>query len=150
MPWSALPPHIDDEHEWKGTDWDKPGLSWHNKYKGWFAYGPRAKEKWARWRTIPRVLVKLKGKGPWRYETDDLSGKSYLSRVQYWTRWHFQIQWPFMVAFHIYWRAKDVPQEPNRLSDATIKKMFFFYGPGHRDGDAVYWCPSFFVGGSWK
>jgi hypothetical protein len=75
--------------------------------------------------------------------------EGYLSRVQYYTRWHFQIQWPFMVAFHFYFKAKDVP-EYGKPRPELNNKLFYFYLGAHRDGDKVYWFPSAFMGLTWK
>lgn len=154
MPWSALPEHIDEPSEWAGTDFDKPGWRWHNQIKGWFAYGPRAKEWWARWRGVPKVIFALRGAGEWRYESDAELWKGetgiYLSRVQYYCRWHVALQWPLQLSFHWYWHAADVPTAPDRPKDLSMKKLVFGYGPTHRDSDTVYWFPSFFLGGTWK
>jgi hypothetical protein len=75
--------------------------------------------------------------------------QGYLSRIQYYTRWSFQIQWPLMIAFHCYFRAKDVPVygQPRPNLD---NKLFFAYIGAHRDGDKVYWFPSAFIGLTWK
>lgn len=75
--------------------------------------------------------------------------QGYLSRIQYYARWHFQIQWPFMIAFHFYFKAKDVPKygEPRPNTDS---KLFYFYFGAHRDSDKVYWFPSAFAGLVWK
>ena len=171
MPKSALPDHIDEPHEWDGTDWDWWGQKWMLKIKHWFAYGPRAKEWWARWREVPIVLFGIKGAGPWRYEyTKD--GKPdffydenncigfwhkvphpdlyYLAVTQYFSRWHFAVQWPFHVTFHIYF-TKDIPIQPQRPEeDYTIRTMFFIRFGARRDADRVYWFPSMFVGGDFN
>lgn len=147
MPWSALPPHIDEPSEWVGSDWDNPWQRWLLKIKGWFAYGYRAKEWWARWRRYPVVLFALRGSGMWRIEwdDDDLDAPGYLSRVQYWCRWHVQLQWPLFFAFHVYLKN---PAEPERYNRNT--PLVYFYVGAHRDADGVYWFPSAFVGGGWK
>jgi hypothetical protein len=75
--------------------------------------------------------------------------RAYLSRIQYYTRWHFQIQWPFMVAFHFYFKAADVPEWGKPRPD-TDGKLFYCYFGAHRDADKVYWFPSAFVGLVWK
>lgn len=140
--------------------------------KPWEAFGPRSNYWWARWRSTPLTIFAIHGKGPFRLERDGhpdaaldeapgrfrtlwMAGSNtenayYFSRVQYWTRWHFAVQWPFQITFHAYWRAKDVPNYPDRPRDLTIKDVFFVYGPIHRDADKVYWIGSFFIGGGWK
>lgn len=79
----------------------------------------------------------------------DVIMPGYLSRVQYYTRWSFQIQWPLMVAFHWYKSPADVPKygEPRPNTDG---KLWFVYFGAHRDGDKVYWFPSAFLGRVWK
>lgn len=160
MPKSALPERLQDPANWKGTDDDVWYMRWRIPLKGLFAYGPRATEKWARWREYPLTLFKRKGRGDWRLENDQeemlwnglnrnlISSDYYLSRVQYYTRWHFQIQWPFMIAFHFYFRAKDVMPYGTRQN--VDNKLFYFYFGAHRDTDKVYWFPSAFLGLTWK
>lgn len=75
--------------------------------------------------------------------------QGYLSRIQYYTRWSFQIQWPLMVAFHWYWKAADVPVYGQPRPDTDGKLVFVYFG-AHRDGDKVYWFPSAFLGRVWK
>lgn len=75
--------------------------------------------------------------------------EAYLSRVQYYTRWSFQIQWPLMIAFHWYWKAADVPEYGKERPDTDGKLVFMYFG-AHRDGDKVYWFPSAFAGRVWK
>lgn len=152
MPKSALPPDFPETAAGTGTDWDNPIQGWIKK--SWFAYGPRAKEWWARWREFPFTILALFGKGYSRWETSggELAVKSvpspvllfqpttvYLSAIQYWCKWSFQIQWPFFVAFHVY--LSDVG--PNR-------KMIYVRFGARRDADKVYWFPSLFVGGTWN
>lgn len=148
MPWDALPDHIDTPAEWNGTDWDNKWQRWLLKFKGWFAYGPRSKYWWAKWRKFPIVLFKMKGRGEWRYERDGDITEYYLSVVQYYTRWHFAIQWPFHVSFHVYWRELDVPPRsaPNN-GKTTIAEMLYIRFGARRDSDVVYWFPSIFIGG---
>ena len=75
--------------------------------------------------------------------------QGYLSRVQYYTRWSFQIQWPLMVAFHFYTKASDVPVYGQPRPD-TDGKLWFVYFGAHRDADKVYWFPSAYLGRNWK
>jgi hypothetical protein len=151
-PWSALPEHLNSPEEWDGKDDDKTGLlgKFRKKYKGWFAFGPRATEKWARFRTFPIVLIALRGTGFWRTEDDRLPAERgepqrlliwrvmdwnayghqcYVPRVQYWNKWHFALQWPlFLHAHYGSWQ---------------------FYAGFKRDADRVYWL-ALYLGRVWK
>ena len=155
MPWSALPEHLNTPEKWSGSDWDiwymRPLL----KIKGWFAYGPRATEKWAKWRPIPKDLLNINAT---RKETlEDYQTKksttahmlTYTSVIQYWTRWHFLIQWPFHISFHVFWFEKDVMPEPAR-KDFTLKNMVYVRFGARFDNDQIYWCPSLFIGGDFN
>lgn len=171
MPFSALPDKLNpriNPNAWVGSDNDTWYARWTLKFQGFFAFGPRATQAWAKWREIPKVLFAIKGKGPWRWEYTDGSielfdyegpvlrdktlgaSKFYLSRVQYYTRWHFAIQWPLQLTFHIYWKERSIPAIGGRPSNASLKTMLFVYGPTHRDADIVYWILSFFIGGTFK
>lgn len=163
MPWDALPERLQSPEAWKGTDNDTWYARWTLQFQGWFAFGPRAKEWWANWKFPPRVLFKIGGKGTWRYEwisDPTVPGINYptvvqqwkvLSRCQYYKRWHFAVQWPFMVTFHIYWHEKDVPSATGSwVNEFDISRLLFIYGPIHWDADLVYWILSFYFGGQWK
>lgn len=162
MPWSALPEGLNKPSDWNGKDDDKFWFTkWRKSVKGWFAFGPRAKEWWARFRKVPVCLFYIGGKGVMRIEDDQieagimslkgLHGPWYLSRIQYWTRWHLQIQWPFFIAFHCYWKEEDVPPCPWRPLETGIKHMFYFYWGFSRDSDKVYWLTLIpFIGGVFK
>jgi hypothetical protein len=159
MPLSALPPRLQAEENWKGTDDDVWYMRWRIPLKGLFAYGPLATESWAHWREYPKVLFVRHGKGSLRWESDignecicpafesPACGNvpMYLSAIQYWTKWHFQISWPFFVAFHFYF--DEVPTYANR---ADNKRVLYFRFGARRDADRVYWFPSLFLGGSWN
>jgi hypothetical protein len=169
MPKSAMPEWIKDQAEGTGTDWDNPIQK--HFHKSWFAFGPRATEWWARWREFPITLLGLFGSGFVRFETEtwerdssaDMTvssdtrwyvingrfGNDYLSRVQYYLRWHVQVQWPLMVAAHFYTSAKDVPV-PGQPRPDTDGKLWFFYVGAHRDPDKVFWFPSGYLGRNWK
>jgi hypothetical protein len=73
----------------------------------------------------------------------------YLSAIQYYTRWHFAIQWPFHIQFHFYFKASDVPVYgvPRPKLDG---KLFYFRFGARRDGDKIFWFPSFFAGLTWN
>jgi hypothetical protein len=171
MPLDALPERLQTAEAWKNTDMDNIFQRWIIKnpwIHGLLAYGPRSKHKWACWRTIPKVLFAIKGEGPWRWEHDEaptladydkgvLKDKTlshagyYLSRIQYWCRWHFSIQWPFIITFHVYFKKKDImPVELSTSHNLPNNTLIYFYIGAHRDGDVVYWFPSAFLGGTWK
>jgi hypothetical protein len=163
-PWDALPEHIDEPGEWAGTDDDTWLMRWRLKIKGWFAYSYRSRYWWARWRKTPIVLFAVRGKGLWRFENDvndltcvDLNPcwKSderpfYLSRVQYYCRWHFKIMWPLFIAGHVYPKAADVPKPGEPVGDAQDGKLYQAYAGAARDADQVYWFPSAATGKVWK
>lgn len=148
---------------------------WYQKAtKTTFAFSYRCTEWWAKWRKIPKVLIAVKGKGQWRFEQhnspDDVGGENwtffgsylpvfrefyggdtewYLSRIQYYTRWHFAIQWPLMISFHFYFKASDVPV-PGQTRPDSDGKLFYFYW-NHYDADMIYWMiTSIFIGFVWK
>lgn len=145
MPWSALPPHLNSPGAWNGKDDDDHSWTkWRKAVKGWFAFGPRAKEGWARFREWPITLVAISAKGQLRFENDYLAIKApakpvffydsrfnrfYLSRVQYWVDWDLQIQWPLFLGFH--WKG------------------WQGYIGFKRDADKVYWLALYF-GRTWK
>ena len=152
MPFSALPDHLNPKinpEAWKGTDDDNFWMRWRIKLKGWFAYGPRATELWAKWREFPIVLTALFGNGESRWEESNglfairsvnksifwcYSRTVYLSRIQYWCNWSFQIQWPLFIAFHIKYKGK----------------LLYCYLGAARDADKIYWFPAAFLGTVWK
>ena len=164
VPKSALPEHIDEAHEWDGKDDDQHWYTkWRKYVKGWFAFGPRATERWAKWRKYPIILVAVRGNGFWRFEDDVQDGTPtpshrcmkwasaepwYLSRIQLWTRWHIQIQWPLFIAAHYYKRSEDRLQFPDKAD--RDGKLWFFYVGAKRDADKVYWCPAIYIGRNWK
>lgn len=160
-----------------GTNWFGRLYRWYNKStKTWFAFSYRCTEWWARWRKYPRVLFAVRSKqGVFRAEslkgdgqnvarvlwnTDiwlssphdefvEVFDEGYLSRIQYWCRWHFAIQWPLMISFHFYPKAADVPKfgEPRPELDG---KLWFAYW-NHFDADLVYWMiTSGYIGRNWK
>lgn len=158
MPWDALPEHINTPEKWAGTDWDNPWQRWLLRIKGIFAYSAcgRSKHQWANWRTWPITLVKVGGSGEWRYENDIRSWvtlsypDSYLSAIQYFKRWHFAVQWPFHVTFHVYFSQKSVPTFPTRPSKSVDGRMLYLRFGARRDADKVYWFPSLFLGLTWN
>jgi hypothetical protein len=126
-----------------------------------------------KWRLMPTVIFAMKGKGPWRLESTDskiivpmdglpnptffprletsaasIMTPFYLSRVQRWTRWHFQLCWPFLVAGHFYFKAEDVPT-PEKEHD-TDGQLLNAYRGWHRDEDEIFWGDGGFAGTVWK
>ena len=167
MPLSALPKHLqdvenhfpDDEQFGTKTLFGKLYRWYQKKTKTWFCFSYRCIEWWARWRQFPFVLFAVGGDGPWRYESQDGSATSYkqlntgnnwyLSRIQYYKRWHFAIQWPLMVSFHFYFKAINVPT-PENPHPNTEGTLFYFYW-NHFDNELIYWMfTSLYLGRNWK
>lgn len=174
MPLSAMPEHLNSKEEIEAAfpDDSQYGDSWfgrlykrYNKAtKTWFAFSYRCTEWWARWRKYPKIIFAVGGKGSWRFETEhgelilftldmlEHTGAkdiAYLSRIQYYKRWHFAIQWPLMISFHFYLKESDVPSpvEPRPELDG---KLWFGYW-NHFDADLVYWMvTSAYLGRGWK
>ncbi len=178
MTLSALPPRLQSDENWKGTDDDVWYMRWRIHLKYLFAYGPRATELWARWREWPITVFAVRSKkGSFRTETETYDRDSsredynnntsfflednvrlvfwqgkqreivrgYLSAIQYWTKWHFQLQWPFFIALHFY--IDSVPVYPDHGEN---KRVFYFRFGARRDADKIYWLPSFYLGGVWN
>jgi len=145
VPRSALPSHLDEPSEWRGTDWDNPCQRWMLKFKHWFAFGPRATEWWARWRPVPKDLIAVNCR---RIET--INGLAYTSVIQYWSRFSVLIQWPFHVMIHWYWPWTKIPDEPDIPGDFIFLDMIFVRFGARFDNDQVYWFPSFFIGGDFN
>lgn len=174
MPLDALPEHLQDiENNFPDDDQysNIPILGKMYRYfnkttKTWFAFSYRCKNRLFRWRKYPKLLLGIGGQGVWRWEpviphtpeiydrnNNPLSGGQpsfyYLSRIQYYKRWHFAIQWPLIISFHAYFRNEDVPVYGKERPD-TDGKLFFFYW-NHYDADLVYWMlTSIFIGLGWK
>jgi hypothetical protein len=126
-----------------------------------------------KWREVPTIIFAMKGQGPWRLESDGVPSvsmetpgekfwffprletsaasimtKFYVSRIQYWTRWHVQIQWPLFICFHWYKDAKDVlPTGSNEDRDG---KLIMGYIGAKRDADKVFWYVAAFFGKCFK
>lgn len=83
---------------------------------------------------------------------------AYISRIQYYSRWHFAIQltiWeniPFafpMVSFHRYSKKEDVPEYGKPRPELDGKLWFLYWG--HFDADLLHWLlTSGYVGKNWK
>jgi hypothetical protein len=166
----ALPERLQTPEAWKGTDMDNWFQRWilkNPRIHGLLAYGPRDPHWWECWRTIPKVLFAIGGKGAWRWESDtnktvaDFDGfilrdrtltkaGYYISRIQYWKRWHLAIHWPFLVTFHFYFKEEDVLVPQINQGSSVDRKLFYCYFGAHRDADQVYWFPSAFLGLTWK
>lgn len=172
MPKSALPEHLNDPEEIENAFPDDSQYSaygfvgrlyrWYNKKtKTWFAFSYRCTEWWAKWRTTPKILFSVGGNGPWRYETGageylldalqtgSFAESAYLSRCQYYKRWHIAIQWPLMISAHFYPKEADVPQSYKERESVDGKLWFFYWN--HFDADLVYWMvTSLYLGRNWK
>lgn len=172
MPRSALPSHLNDAHEIEkafpddeqfGTStWYGRLYRWLNKStKTWFVFSYRATEWWARWRRYPVVLLAIGSNDAWRMESKfgevftfnpykpPLHG--YLSRIQYYKRWHLAIFWPLMLSFHFYPKASDVPVYDSTKRPTGLKGKVWFGYLNHFDNDLVYWMlTSAFLGRTWK
>lgn len=180
MPISAMPEHLNSEEEIDGafpddeqfgtTTWYGRLYRWYNKStKTLFAFSYRCHEWWAKTHLYPKVLFAVKGKGPFRFENEmgDYVGEhprsntvagGYLSRIQYYTRWHFAIQltvWskiPLivpMISFHWYPKAADVPVVDQPRPELDGKLWFGYWG--HFDADLVHWLiTSGYLGRNWK
>jgi len=153
----ALPEWYPRTARGTGTDWDVRFLR--DIPKAWFAYGPRATCWFHKWRKWPKTLIAIRSrKGSFRLETEGWTRDSfeeflfrkskifnrnfenrYLSRIQKYTPWSFQIQWPFLISGHIYLGQRLLLQRP----------LFFYFG-FHRDADKTYFGPSAFIGLTFK
>lgn len=196
---TPLPAHIDEPHEWKGTDDDQVWwMRWRLYVKHWFAFSFRSPRGisasfvflpllyvfpftvwftgWSwwylfplgvipvarRWRRVPTVVLAIKGRGAWRMEVAgsapadaplteptilffprletsaaSLLAPLYLSRIQYWCRWHVALHWPLVITGHWYFKAQDVLPAGDRGD--RDGKVFSFYRGWHFDADLVYW-----------
>lgn len=167
MPISAMPEHINTQEKIDAAfpDDSQYGNGWfgrlYRRYqkqtKTWFAFSYRCTEWWAKWRLSPKVLFKVGGKGDWRYEQAvcDIClpvGSHtvvYLSRIQYWKRWHLAIQWPLLISFHFYFHQRDVPIYGEPMPDTDGKLLFFYWN--HFDADLIYFMlTSIYIGCNWK
>ena len=176
MPLSALPDHLDSQEEIDAAFPDdsqfgtmslfgKLYRAFNKKTKTWFCFSYRCSQSWARWRKTPVVLFAIGGRGPWRWESfhgmdaidynrklTDVSLQKigyYISRIQYYKRWSFVIQWPLTITFHWYPRAKHVPKWGLPRPELDGKLWFGYWN--HFDGDYVYWMvTSIYLGRNWK
>jgi hypothetical protein len=79
----------------------------------------------------------------------DVISEGYLSRIQYWCRWHFAVQWPLLFSFHYYFHAKDVPEYGKPRPKLKGKLLYFYWN--HFDADLIYWMvTSAFIGTTFK
>lgn len=148
--WENLPEHINSPEEWNGKDDDKHWYTkWKKLVKALFAYHWKEWHWFGRIRKNPITLLAFFGEGESRWENDILAIRSvnkpiffynpgktgfYLSRVQYWTKWHLQLQWPLFICCS--WKVNKT---------LTIGGYLGF----KRDTDA-YWAPSLWVGKGYK
>lgn len=128
-----------------------PFTIWFTGWSWWYLFPVCLCPMLKRWRRYPITLFGIRGRGAWRCETDGKEDTlwdrkfvffknfetGYLSRVQYWCRWHFKIDWPFMVGFHLYWKDEDVLKARERNN--VDGKYFGGYRGFHRDADILYW-----------
>lgn len=172
VPKSALPEHLQDvennfpdDSQFGTTTWYGRVYRWLNKTtKTWFAFSYRCTEWWARWRKYPKVLfcawgdgaLRLEGEGgvitvrsDKRFLINTAFSHGYVSRVQYFCRWHVLVQWPLGVSFHWYPRASDVPEEWKVLPELDGKVVFGYWN--HYDADHIHWMViSVYAGLNWK
>lgn len=124
---TAFPEHLNSQEEIEANfpDDSQYGDTWYGRlYRRWskfikphIVFGPRDIHWYHRFREWPITLLALFGEGQARFENDILAIKSlakpiiwydssfnkfYLSRIQYWTKWHIQIQWPLFLGFSFY------------------------------------------------
>lgn len=148
--WDNLPEHINDPLEWIGKDDDDHWYTqWKKSIKGLFAYHWLKKHWFGSLRKFPVTLFAVFGKGESRWENDFMALRStpntvvwyfppkngfYLSRVQYYCQWHFQIAWPLFICFSFKYGRTGV--------------VMGYIGM-KRDGDC-FWFPSVFLGNGWK
>lgn len=115
-----------------------------------------------KWRKCPTVIFAIKGQGPWRIESLDGMDTSiefpdrkflffpriessaastmttfYLTRVQYWTRWHFALQWPLFISFHRYKSQADVIPAGERGNRKG--RLWMGYLGAKFDADWIFW-----------
>jgi len=133
--------------------------TWHWWYLVPFVPIPLARK----WRPKPFVIFAMCGKGSWRLERlnggeasapqqrfkwMDFEGEYFLSRIQYWTRWHFAILWPLCFQAHRYTKAGDVL--PAMGHGETDGKLWGGYFGIHFDLDWIYWFWSVTIGKVFK
>lgn len=180
MPWDALTDELNihkNPNAWKGQDDDRVWwMRWRIKIKGWYAFGPLARQRWviggmpplpllAKWREYPIVLFGIFGPGKMRFEDSlttrdrvepvrtlvwynpEKKDKMFLTRVQYYCRWHFFLQWPLYLNFHWYRKKEYVPTHPNH--ENLDGKLIRFYMGAKRDGTPVYWFTALHLGLNW-
>jgi hypothetical protein len=145
-----------------------PFTIWFTHWSWWYLFPVIIIPVTRQWRQYPMTLFAAGGGGQFRMENDDGSKErttpiqiiffkdfspDYLSRVQYWCRWHVQLCWPFAVRFHFYFRRSNVPIAPSRTTlsgESTDNKLMFMYRGWDRDGDSVFWGDGAFLGQVWK
>ena len=148
---------------------------WNKMTKTWDAWGPRcpkgiAFSMWPpwilarKWRENPIVLFADRGPGHWRLEKDgapDIYTSAidpndtikdhpgyYLSRNQYWCRFHWQISWPLFFCFHKYSdTAQVMPIGEREKKDGQI---LMGYIGAKRDSDKIFWWVTAFFGKTFK
>lgn len=152
-----------------------PFTVWFTGWTWWYCFPLIVIPVNRKWRLWPYTVFAIRGAGKWRLEgvkgnqetTTDQKviwfmpyfqsiriGQElevptyYLSRVQYWCRWHLRMDWPLLFGFHFYFKAADVVPPMERRD--TDGKLFFAYRGWHRDGDEIFWGDGGFAGLVWK
>jgi hypothetical protein len=111
------------------------------------------------WRQTPKVLFAMRGDGLWRFEESFTGDEStfrllesgltyrnnYLSRAQYYCRWHIAIHWPLLVVVHYYPKQSDV-LKPNVPREVSPETFWTFQRGWPRDADGIYWGDGGFFG----
>lgn len=175
MPKSALPPWIKEQSAGTGTDWDNPIQKLWNKAWFAYGPRATGWAKWREWPVTLFAIRSKEGSFRTETETYERDSarqdyhnrtsffmednirlvfwndkqreitRGYLSAIQYWSKWHIQVQWPFFVAFHYY-----IDEVPKVGESTANKRVFYFRFGARRDADKVYWFPSIFVGLTWN
>jgi hypothetical protein len=137
-----------------------PLTIWFTGWSWWYLFPIAVLPVARRWRLLPTTVWAIRGPGLWRYESTDSKEivaseslhlqpeKFYLSRVQYWCRWHFAIQWPLCLQFHVYYKPSNVLKFQEQRD--TDGQLLFLYRGWHRDEDEIYWGDGGFIGTGWK
>lgn len=137
-----------------------PFSIWFTGFSWWYFFPLLILPVFKQWRYMPMTIAGYYGNGWVRYESDEHeNGNShagwifwhepfvilptgaripgYISRVQYWCRWHVALHWPLLITAHLYPNAGNVLKPGER--GQTDGKVYSFYRGWHRDGDRLYW-----------
>jgi hypothetical protein len=148
-----------------------PFTIWFTGWSWWYLFPLMVIPVARKWRLMPKTIFAIRGDGRWRFESTDsksiipaddntnrtilffpdlkINGTDYyLSRVQRWTRWHFQLQWPLLYAAHFYFKEANVPTSTQEHD--TDGQLLNAYRGWHRDEDEIFWGDGGFAGTGWK